>query len=85
MNAIVELCKQTSSVNPRDLSEIQQLLESHQWKSMSSDKSPWGIISRFACENCEDEYVVMVTSARNIEEEVSKLGLEVSAGDMVIN
>jgi len=71
-----EMCMNVSGVNPRSPSEIQEVLESHHWESKSADKSPWGIISRFACTMCGDEYVVMLTSGNIVEESTM---LEVSA------
>jgi hypothetical protein len=79
------LCKNTSEVNPRDAFEIQRALGSHEWEVMSADKSPWGIISRFACKNCGDEYVAMLTSPNGPKiSESSGSVLEVSAGEMVL-
>jgi hypothetical protein len=63
--------------------EITLALESHKWETKSSDKSPLGIISRFACENCGDEYVAMLTSNRNIDEKTDKL--EVSTENVVLS
>lgn len=40
--------------------------------------------SQCKCENCGDEFVVMVTFSRIIEGETSKSGLEVIAGDIVL-
>lgn len=72
-----------SAVNPRNVSEISSALESHQWETKSADKSPLGIISRFACANCGDEYVVMLTSRRNLEDKTAQL--EVSAENVVLS
>lgn len=72
-----------SAVDPRSVEEITLALESHKWETKSSDKSPLGIISRFACEKCGDEYVAMLTSTRNLEEKNSKL--EVSAENVVLS
>jgi hypothetical protein len=78
------LCDSTSSVNPRDHLDIQKALGSHDWEVMSADKSPWGIISRFACKKCGDEYVAMLTSPRGLKaQETSGSKLEVSAGNVV--
>jgi len=70
-----------SEVDPRSPSEIQEVLESHNWESKSADKSPWGIISRFACTVCGDEFVAMLTS-RNIVEESTVL--EVSTENIIL-
>jgi len=75
------MCLRVYGVNPRSPSEIQEVLDSHHWESKSADKSPWGIISRFACTICGDEYVAMLTS-RNIVEESTIL--EVSAQDVIL-
>jgi hypothetical protein len=61
------MCEFVSSINPRSGFEIQKVLRSHKWEAISADKSPWGIISRFACTNCGDEYVAMLTSRRGPE------------------
>jgi hypothetical protein len=74
------MCLNVSEVNPRSPSEIQEVLESHHWESKSADKSPLGIISRFACTMCGDEYVAMLTSKNIVEE--SRI-LEVSAQDVI--
>ena len=78
-------CRDFASINCRDPTEISEILSSHEWQSMSSDKTPVGMISRFTCSRCGDEYVVMLTSPRQIEsinEFESKL--EVSAENVVI-
>jgi len=75
------MCQTPSSVNPRSFSEIKQVLLIHQWETKTADKSPWGIISRFACKKCGDEFVAMLTS-RNIVEESTIL--EVSAENVIL-
>jgi hypothetical protein len=47
----------------------------------NGDKSPWGIISRFACTMCGDEFVAMLTSKNIVEESTM---LEVSAEDVIL-
>jgi hypothetical protein len=74
------MCLNVSGVNPRSLSEIQEVLESHRWESNSAYKSPRGIISRFVCTMCGDEYVVMLTT-KIVEE---RTFLEVSAQDVIL-
>ena len=79
------MCKNVSEVNPRDHFEIQSALGSHEWEMISADKSPWGIISRFACTRCGDEYVAMLTSPNGAKvAESSGSRLEVSAGNIVM-
>ena len=75
-----------SSVNPRSLPEIQEDLQSHNWQVMSADKSPWGIISRFACVDCEDEFVAMLTSSRKSRmKKPATTNLEVSTKNVILN
>ncbi|HYB04450.1 MAG TPA: hypothetical protein VED17_08310 [Nitrososphaerales archaeon] len=78
------MCKSFASINCRDPFEIKTVLDSHQWMSMSSDRTPVGMISRFTCSKCGDEYVVMLTSpsAMRAEENVHKT-LEVSADNVI--
>ncbi len=78
-----KLCKRFASIDCRDPNEIKDVLESHDWRSMSSDKSPVGMISRFACTRCGDEYVVMLTSPSAIESQEGLGTLEVSANNVV--
>jgi hypothetical protein len=79
-------CANKQVSNPRNLSEIKKTIGSHDWKVMSADKSPWGIISRFACPKCDDELVVMLTSSRaSRQEEVAGAKLEVSVKDVVFS
>jgi hypothetical protein len=79
------LCKNTFEVNPRDHFELLSAVGSHEWEVMSADKSPWGIISRFACSKCGDEYVAMLTSPNRPKiSESSGSVLEVSAGEIVL-
>jgi len=77
------LCLNISEVNPRSLSEIREIIESHDWETKSADKSPLGVISRFACTRCGDEYVAMVTTSRTVDE--YSTNLEVSAGKVILN
>jgi hypothetical protein len=79
------LCKNFASIDSRKLNEIQAVLESHDWVSTSSDKTPVGLISRFTCTRCGDEYVAMLTSTRALESgEVPRGELEVTAEDVVL-
>jgi hypothetical protein len=80
------LCENTSDINPRDDIGIQTALASHEWEVVTGDKSPWGIISRFECIKCGDEYIVMLTSPLRHEKlsERSSGKLEVSAGNIIL-
>ena len=79
------LCENTNEVNQRDHVAIQRALVSHDWEVISADKSPWGIISRFACKKCGDEYVAMLTSPRGLSiTEALESKLEVSAGNIIL-
>jgi len=82
---LIELCINSSTVNPRSSSEIQSVLESHVWETQSAEKGPFGTISRFACTKCGDEFVAMLTSARKLVEETSTGKLEVSAENVVLS
>jgi hypothetical protein len=75
------MCQNVSEVDPRSPSEIQEVLDSHHWESKSANKSPWGIISRFACTICGDEFVAMLTSKNIVEESAI---LEVSAESVIL-
>jgi hypothetical protein len=80
------MCKSFASIDCRDPVAIQDVLASHEWSSMSSDRTPMGMISRFACSRCGDEYVVMLTSPKAIERENGfDSELEVSAGTEVVS
>jgi hypothetical protein len=81
---LIEMCEIPTKMNPRNFSEIERVLQSHQWETKSAEKSPWGTISRFACTKCGDEFVAMLTSERNVEEE-TPIHLEVSAGNVVLS
>lgn len=77
-------CESFSSIDSRNLVQINRVLESHDWSSASSDRTPVGLISRFICVRCGDEYVAMLTSPRAMESDhPSKL--EVSANDVLIS
>ena len=79
------MCKSFATIDCRDPAEIRDVLESHEWMSMSSDKTPVGMISRFACSRCRDEYVVMLTSPSAIElAEGSASKLEVTTNNIVL-
>jgi hypothetical protein len=70
--------------------EINSVLQSHEWKSVSSDRTPVGMISRFTCARCGDEYVVMLTSPSamdSLEDFSSSKNkkLEVSAGSVFMS
>jgi hypothetical protein len=80
-----ELCITPSAINPRSSFEIQEILRSHEWEAKSADKSPWGIISRFACTKCGDEFVAMLTTGRGMEKESSISILEVSADEIILS
>jgi hypothetical protein len=74
------LCKNPSDANPRSLSEIEVVIKNQKWETKSADKSPWGIISRFACTVCGDEFVAMLTSSRK----TSSTNLEVSVKNVIL-
>lgn len=79
------MCKSFGSVDCRNSNEIKSLVESHEWISVSSDKTPVGMISRFTCVRCGDEYVVMVTSPSAIESrDATPRKIEVTAGDIAL-
>jgi hypothetical protein len=79
------MCKGFASVDSRNASEIRMVLDSHRWVSMSSDKTPVGLISRFTCSQCGDEYVAMLTSpsAMQVEQMLGR-DLEVSANNVLV-
>lgn len=80
------MCMNFSSIDCRNPEEIKLLLQSHEWQSMSSDKTPVGMISRFTCSRCGDEYVVMITSPRAMDTlDNSHSKLEVSAGNVYLS
>jgi len=80
------MCKSFALIDCRDPDAIKTVLDSHQWSSMSSDKTPVGMISRFACSRCGDEYVVMLTSPKAIaSEEKLDSRLQVSAKNVVVS
>lgn len=82
----MKLCKSFLSIDCRDPQEIKAVVESHQWQSMSSDRTPVGMISRFTCSHCGEEYVVMLTSPDAAESfEASRSELEVSADNVLIS
>lgn len=78
------MCKGFDSIDCRSPAEIDSVLESHEWVSMSSDRTPVGMISRFACARCGDEYVVMLTSPSAIDslDGTSSSKIQVSAGSI---
>jgi hypothetical protein len=75
---MIEICKNPSVVNPSIPSAVQEALRSYKWGTLSADKSPWGIISRFACIDCGDEFVAMLTSSRGSRTKKTSNDLEVS-------
>lgn len=78
------MCKSFASIDCRNPFEIKTVLDSHDWVSMSSDRTPVGMISRFACSKCGDEYVVMLTSPSTMRaEEKVHSSLEVSANNVI--
>jgi hypothetical protein len=78
-------CKNFVSIDCRDPTEIRSIVDSHKWRSMSSDRTPVGMISRFTCSRCGDEYVVMITSPSQIAKfDRLESRLEVSAESVII-
>jgi len=80
------MCKSFSSIDYRNAAEIGALLETHEWKPVSADRTPVGMISRFTCSRCGGEYVVMLTSPRAMDsfENVASR-IEVSVGDISLS
>jgi len=79
-------CESLSSIDSRNIGQINQVLETHDWSSVSSDRTPVGLISRFTCIRCGDEYVAMLTSPRAMEPyDHLHSRLEVSADEVLIS
>ena len=80
------MCKSFDSIDCRNPAEINSVLESHEWQSISSDKTPIGMISRFTCSQCGEEYVVMITSPSAMESmDGPPANLEVIAGSVLLS
>jgi len=81
------MCKGFDSIDCRNPAEINSVLESHEWVSMSSDRTPIGIISRFTCTRCGDEYVVMLTSPSAMDSigEFTSSEIQVTAGSVTMS
>jgi hypothetical protein len=41
---------------------VSEMISSHEWQFVYGEPSPWGILCRYRCLNCEAEWVTIVTS-----------------------